>query len=246
MGVAFVSDLCLVVFTTGFFFFRIGEVLGVVPLLSSDSVAPANMQPVLAALAAVAVVALTAAASRRLTWRLSLCLVLLALRCLDLSYEAAPFAVDLTGKTALVTGGNSGVGFEAARALALSGATVVVACRGAARCASAAERINTEVAAAGGGNTQGGRALPMSLDLSSVSRSVRVTTTSLRRACALRAPHQPCGPVTLTATHQPAWASPRRGDRTVCYRSAPLRTAPHRSAPRRTRAAHPYRTALRL
>ena len=36
---------------------------------------------------------------------------------------------DLTGRTAVVTGANSGVGFETAAALAASGATVVLACR---------------------------------------------------------------------------------------------------------------------
>ncbi len=36
---------------------------------------------------------------------------------------------DLSGKTFVVTGANSGIGFEAARALAAKGATVVMACR---------------------------------------------------------------------------------------------------------------------
>jgi hypothetical protein len=38
--------------------------------------------------------------------------------------------VDLPGKTALVTGANSGIGYETARALAGAGAAVVVAVRG--------------------------------------------------------------------------------------------------------------------
>ena len=36
---------------------------------------------------------------------------------------------DLSGKTIVVTGGNSGLGFEAVKAFALKGATVVMACR---------------------------------------------------------------------------------------------------------------------
>ena len=36
---------------------------------------------------------------------------------------------DQTGRVAIVTGANSGIGFEAAKALALKGATVVVASR---------------------------------------------------------------------------------------------------------------------
>ncbi|MEH7210450.1 SDR family NAD(P)-dependent oxidoreductase, partial [Priestia megaterium] len=33
----------------------------------------------------------------------------------------------VTGKTALITGGNSGIGFEAARALAARGAEIILA-----------------------------------------------------------------------------------------------------------------------
>ena len=36
---------------------------------------------------------------------------------------------DLTGTTAVVTGANSGIGFETASALARNGATVTLACR---------------------------------------------------------------------------------------------------------------------
>lgn len=46
-----------------------------------------------------------------------------------------------TGKLALVTGSNSGIGFEAARVLAERGATVVLACRGAGKAEQARTRI---------------------------------------------------------------------------------------------------------
>jgi len=36
---------------------------------------------------------------------------------------------DLTGKTAVITGANTGIGFEAAKVLSARGATAVLACR---------------------------------------------------------------------------------------------------------------------
>ena len=48
---------------------------------------------------------------------------------------------DQTGRVAMVTGANSGIGFEAAKALALKGATVVVACRSKTRGDQAVEAI---------------------------------------------------------------------------------------------------------
>lgn len=48
---------------------------------------------------------------------------------------------DLTGTRAIVTGANSGIGFETAKALAHAGATVTLACRNAGRGDDAAERI---------------------------------------------------------------------------------------------------------
>ena len=48
---------------------------------------------------------------------------------------------DLTGTTAVVTGANSGIGFETASALARNGATVTLACRNVAAAELAAERI---------------------------------------------------------------------------------------------------------
>lgn len=51
---------------------------------------------------------------------------------------------DQTGKQVIVTGSNSGIGFEAARALAARGAAVVLACRSEAKAAQARARILAE------------------------------------------------------------------------------------------------------
>jgi NAD(P)-dependent dehydrogenase (short-subunit alcohol dehydrogenase family) len=48
---------------------------------------------------------------------------------------------DLTGKTIVVTGGNSGLGFEAVKALSGKGATVIMACRSLARGEEARKQI---------------------------------------------------------------------------------------------------------
>lgn len=66
---------------------------------------------------------------------------------------------DLTGKTYLITGGNSGIGLEAAKMLAAAGGTVVIACRSAAKAQQAVAQINE----AGFGD-----AGAISLDLSSM------------------------------------------------------------------------------
>ena len=51
---------------------------------------------------------------------------------------------DLTGRTAVVTGANAGIGFEIARVLAEHGALVVLACRRAGKADEAAERIRAQ------------------------------------------------------------------------------------------------------
>lgn len=72
---------------------------------------------------------------------------------------------DQAGRTVVVTGGNTGLGFETARALAGRGATVIVAARDTAKAERAAERI--------GGGTSWVR-----LDLASLA-SVRETAAEL-------------------------------------------------------------------
>src|SRR4051812_36317838 len=52
---------------------------------------------------------------------------------------------DLTGKVALVTGANSGLGLETARALAAKGAHVVLACRGETKALEAMKAIREKV-----------------------------------------------------------------------------------------------------
>ena len=52
---------------------------------------------------------------------------------------------DLTGKVAVVTGANSGIGYETAKAMAAKGATVVMACRNLAKANIAANEIRLAV-----------------------------------------------------------------------------------------------------
>ncbi|KZP08845.1 NAD-binding protein, partial [Athelia psychrophila] len=78
---------------------------------------------------------------------------------------------DLTGRVALVTGGNRGCGFVAAKALALHGARVYIASRDDKKCQTAADKIKEEV---GGKNVQV-IALKMDLsDLESVAQAAKV------------------------------------------------------------------------
>lgn len=71
---------------------------------------------------------------------------------------------DQTGRVAIVTGANSGIGFETAKELAKKGATVVMACRNQAKGEAAVDVIRSEKPAGG--------VQVMALDLSSLA-SVR-------------------------------------------------------------------------
>ncbi|MFJ5263332.1 oxidoreductase [Streptomyces sp. NPDC088387] len=78
---------------------------------------------------------------------------------------------DQDGRVVVVTGANSGIGYETARALAVRGATVVLAVRDVARGAAVRDRITAE--------HPGARALVQSLDLGSLD-SVRAAAHVLR------------------------------------------------------------------
>ena len=75
------------------------------------------------------------------------------------------------GRTIVITGANTGVGFQAAKVLAASGATVVLACRDPERAAGAVQRLRTDV--------PGARLDTVTLDLGSLA-SVRSGAAELR------------------------------------------------------------------
>ncbi|TPX45899.1 hypothetical protein CcCBS67573_g10344, partial [Chytriomyces confervae] len=69
------------------------------------------------------------------------------------TYHPSTFSLDkipsLSGKTALVTGGNTGIGYHTCKHLALNGAKVLMACRDKERANNAIARIQNEAVAAG-------------------------------------------------------------------------------------------------
>ncbi|MFD8102224.1 oxidoreductase [Nocardia fluminea] len=77
----------------------------------------------------------------------------------------------LAGRIAVVTGANTGLGFETARAVAARGATVMLACRDSGKAADAAQRITTRV--------PGARVDTVALDLASLA-SVRAAAQRVR------------------------------------------------------------------
>ncbi|HLH59018.1 MAG TPA: oxidoreductase [Streptosporangiaceae bacterium] len=81
---------------------------------------------------------------------------------------------DQSGRTAVITGANSGIGFETARVLAARGACVVLACRDEARAAGAAARIR--------GSAPGADLRVVRLDLGSLA-SIHAAAGDLLSAC---------------------------------------------------------------
>lgn len=83
---------------------------------------------------------------------------------------------DQSGRTAVVTGANAGIGLETTRMLAARGATVVLACRDVAKGEAAADRIAVR------SGTQRGRLQVVQLDLASLA-SVRAAAEEIRASC---------------------------------------------------------------
>lgn len=79
---------------------------------------------------------------------------------------------NLDGKVAIVTGANTGMGFETARALAEHGATVLLGCRDKKKCQAAADRINEK--------RKGSASCPATLDLSD-AQSIEAFAESVKK-----------------------------------------------------------------
>jgi NAD(P)-dependent dehydrogenase (short-subunit alcohol dehydrogenase family) len=81
---------------------------------------------------------------------------------------------DQSGRTAVITGGSSGIGFETARVLAARGARLFLGCRDQAKARDAVVRIRA--------TAPGAEARIVPLDLASL-RSVRAAAAQIRSAC---------------------------------------------------------------
>lgn len=71
--------------------------------------------------------------------------------------------VSLNGKVVIITGANSGIGFESAKALAARGAQVILACRNMKSAEDTARRIKNEL------NKFGNNLVPMEIDLGNLA-----------------------------------------------------------------------------
>jgi protochlorophyllide reductase len=87
---------------------------------------------------------------------------------------------DQSGRLALITGANSGLGLETARALAMRGATVLMACRSPERAEAARRQLEQELAQAAHGSTAGGL-LPLALDLADLTSVTRAAEAVAER-----------------------------------------------------------------
>mmetsp|Transcript_129716 Transcript_129716/g.361291 ORF Transcript_129716/g.361291 Transcript_129716/m.361291 type:complete len:390 (-) Transcript_129716:96-1265(-) len=83
---------------------------------------------------------------------------------------------NLHGRTALVTGANTGLGFEVALQLALANATVLLACRDMAKCGAASQQVSSAVQAHG----SHGAARPVYLDLANLEQVAAAADVLLR------------------------------------------------------------------
>jgi protochlorophyllide reductase len=93
------------------------------------------------------------------------------------SGEAMP---DQSGRLALITGANSGLGLESARALLARGATVLLACRSLERAEAARQDLLADVGA-GSAGTASGRIELLDLDLADLDSVVRAAATVAER-----------------------------------------------------------------
>ena len=85
---------------------------------------------------------------------------------------------DQSGRLALITGANSGLGLETARALLARGATVLLACRNRERAEAARQQLEAECTQPAAG-TSPGELMPLALDLAdlaSVTQAARAVT----------------------------------------------------------------------
>ena len=112
----------------------------------------------------------------------------------------------LNGQVAVVTGGNSGIGFETARALAHGGARVILACRDVVKGEKAAAAISSEVLLRGpAASTSTSSSATTALSTSSTTASAPSTSSSAARPSPSTSP-----PVTCMALDLASFSSVRR------------------------------------